>query len=71
MEDAPDLWECAGSKDVIFSRHITGTREYGVREKGTKFVVMNQERPSKGARREEGVRKEGQMWEELKIREFI
>ena len=61
MEDTPDVWECARSKDVISSRHVTRTHKCGVREKGTKFVVTNQERLSKGAQRKEGVRREGQM----------
>ena len=34
---------------MIFSRYIIRTHEYKVREKGTKFVVINQERVSKGA----------------------
>jgi hypothetical protein len=55
------VWECSGSKDVIFYRHITRTHERKVREKGTKFVVTNQDKPIKGAQRKEGVRKEGQM----------
>jgi len=61
MEGTPDVWECSGSKDVILYRHITRTHERKVREKGTKFVVTNQEKPIKGAQRKEGVRKEGQM----------
>ena len=59
MEGVPNLWEYSRSKDVIFSRHVIRTHEYKVREKGTKFVVINQERASKGTQRKERVRKEG------------
>jgi len=55
------VWECSGRKAAIFYKHITRTHERKVRKKGTKFVVTNQEKPSKGAQRKEGVRKEGQM----------